>query len=167
MQWGRLLDFRLDDRPCDSDSSPYLLSYFSRLHCCVAFGNASTHSCFASDALRVGKLNKGPGGAQPLMREGFNRRKGLKQILEECGLWDQEYCARYPTGHGRPGYRPEGQCCARKILATERGFCEQKGRLQEEIEARGHKVIFYLSSTASSIRLSHTGAKLSGMVRDT
>ena len=29
------------------------------------------------------------------------------------------------------------------ILAAERVFREQKGRLQEEIEARGHKVIFF------------------------
>ena len=47
------------------------------------------------------------------------------------------------TSHGRSRCRPEGQCCARKILAAERDFREQKGRLQEEIEARGHKVIFY------------------------
>ena len=53
------------------------------------------------------------------------------------------YYASCPTSHGRPGCRPEGQCCARKILAAERDFREQKGRLQEEIEARGHKVIFY------------------------
>ena len=34
-------------------------------------------------------------------------------------------------------------CCARKILAAEQDFHEQRGRLQEEIEACGHKVIFY------------------------
>ena len=32
-----------------------------------AFDNASNHACFASDALRAEKLNKGPSGAQPLM----------------------------------------------------------------------------------------------------
>ena len=79
-----------------------------------AFDNASNHACFASDALRAEKLNKGPGGAQPLMREGFNHHKGLpqamqfpqnyrildlagkpkglKQILKERVLWDQRYC---------------------------------------------------------------------------
>ena len=41
------------------------------------------------------------------------------------------------------GCRPEGRCCARKILAAERDFLEQKGRLQEEIKARGHKVILF------------------------
>ena len=45
--------------------------------------------------------------------------------------------------HGRPGCRPEGQCCAQKILAAEQDFREQRGWLQEEIEAHGHGVIFY------------------------
>ena len=33
-------------------------------------------------------------------------------------------------------------CCARKVLAAERDFCEQKGQLTEELEARGQVVIF-------------------------
>ena len=128
-----------------------------------AFDKASNHACSASGALRVEKLNKG--GAQPRMREGFNHHRGLpqtmqfsqnyrilelagkpkdlKQILKERGLWDREYYASYPTSDGRPGCRPEGRCCAQKIRAAERDFREQKGRLQGEIEARGHKVIFY------------------------
>ena len=69
--------------------------------------------------------------------------KGLKQILKDRGLWDREYYASCPTSDSRLGYRSEGRCCARKILAAEPDFCEQTGRLQEEIEARGHKVIFY------------------------
>ena len=34
-------------------------------------------------------------------------------------------------------------CCARHILATQDDFKNQKPLLQELIEARGHKVIFY------------------------
>jgi hypothetical protein len=130
-----------------------------------AFDNASNHACFAPDALRAEKLNKGPGGAQPIMRDGFihqkdisqamqfpenyhirelaGKPKGLKQILKERGLWHREYYTTCPTTLGRPGCSPEGMCCARKILAKEQDFREQKGRLQEEIEARRHKVIFY------------------------
>ena len=89
-----------------------------------AFDNASNRACFASDVLRVEKLNKGPGRAQPLMREGLNHHKGLpqamqfpqnyqildlagkpkglKQILKEHGLWDRGYYASCPTSHGRP-----------------------------------------------------------------
>ena len=83
---------------------------------CIAvftFHDASNHSCFAFDALRVEKLDNGPGGSQPIMREGFihsrglpqtkqfsqdcrtrelagkpkGKPKGLKQILKERGLW--------------------------------------------------------------------------------
>ena len=36
----------------------------------------------------------------------------------------------------RPGCAPEGGCCSRRILFAERGFQDQKGRLQEEIEAK-------------------------------
>ena len=70
------------------------------------------HAYFASDALRAEKLNKGPGGAQPLMRDGSNHHnglpqtmqfpqnyqilelagkpEGLRQILEERGLWHRQ-----------------------------------------------------------------------------
>ncbi|KAG0632761.1 hypothetical protein HOY80DRAFT_1113696, partial [Tuber brumale] len=74
-----------------------------------AFDNASNHSCHASDALIASKMNRGPGGSQPLMRDGFihskqrpqsmvypenhsnyrlrGKAKGLEQILKERGLW--------------------------------------------------------------------------------
>ena len=45
--------------------------------------------------------------------------------------------------HNRPGYNPEGGCCARRVLEAERGFQYQKGRPQEEVEALGHRVLFY------------------------
>ena len=151
-----------------------------------AFYNASNHAYFASDVLRTEKLNKGPGGAQSLMREGsdhynglpqtmqFAQRyqtlehagkpEGLMQILEERGLWDREHYVSCPTSDGQPGCGPEGRCCARKILAAERDFREQKGRLQEGIEARGYKVIPHPSPTAS---LRYTGANLSGILEST
>ena len=37
----------------------------------------------------------------------------------------------------------EGGCCARRVLEAERDFQDQKGRLQEEVEALGHRVPFY------------------------
>ena len=40
--------------------------------------------------------------------------------------------------------QPNGNCCARKILAApQRDSKEQKGRLQEEVEALGHKALFH------------------------
>ena len=77
------------------------------------------------------------------IRELANRPKALRQILKERGLWDREQYTSCPKSDGRPGCRPEGRRCAGEILAAGGDFREQKGRLQEEIEARGHKVIFF------------------------
>ncbi len=76
------------------------------------FDNATSHSVYAEDALRVAKMNKGEGGQQPLLRNGwykdgdvvveqemfFTREdpatgtnckvpKGIQRVLEERGLW--------------------------------------------------------------------------------
>ena len=73
-----------------------------------AFDNSSNHSCYAEDALLVGNMNLGPGGKQPILRNGFNhttqevqsmvfpdnhpnpslrgKPKGIKQVLIERGL---------------------------------------------------------------------------------
>lgn len=50
-----------------------------------------------------------------------------------------------PTTHNRPGCDPtlHGECCATALLQSQRDFKEQTGRLQEEVEAAGHLVIFY------------------------
>jgi len=37
----------------------------------------------------------------------------------------------------------DGGCCARSLLASQPDFQAQKGRLEEEVEAHGHSVIFY------------------------
>src|SRR4051794_26590279 len=34
-------------------------------------------------------------------------------------------------------------CCARRLMANQLDFLEQHGEIQQEIEACGHKVIFY------------------------
>ena len=47
------------------------------------------------------------------------------------------------TTHNRLGCSSEGDCCAHRILGAERDFQDQKGRLQEEVEALGHRVLFY------------------------
>jgi hypothetical protein len=36
-----------------------------------------------------------------------------------------------------------GECCATALLQSQRDFQEQKGWLQEEVEAAGHSIIFY------------------------
>ena len=141
---------------------------------------------FASDALRVEKLNKGPGGAQPIMWEGFiqskgllqtmqfpqnyrirelaGKPKGLKQILKERGLWDRECHAR---SDGRPWCRPEGRCCARKILAADKIFLDKRVDYRRKLKLVVTKWSFIQSFTVSSIRLKDTGARLSGIPEST
>lgn len=58
-----------------------------------------------------------------------------------------------PTRDGRQGCPQDpdceytgkavGRCCARTLLANQRDFREQRGKLEEMITARGHKIIFY------------------------
>src|SRR6266516_7294827 len=130
------------------------------------FDNSSNHGCFAPNALRVEKLNLGPGGKQPHLRDGFihgqqasqsmqfppdydkpdlaGKPKGMKQILKERGLWPAEGLRLdcRPSDGQSTSCRPEGGCCARKVLAAQRDFREQKGQLREELEARGQVVLF-------------------------
>jgi len=76
------------------------------------FDNATSHSVYTDDALRASKMNKGRGGRQPLLRDGWYRDgeeivrqqmydtevdnatgnvkkipKGIQKILEERQLW--------------------------------------------------------------------------------
>jgi hypothetical protein len=48
-----------------------------------------------------------------------------------------------PVTHNRPGCDHHGGCCARRVLGAEKDFRNQKGRLQEEVENLGHRVLFY------------------------
>ena len=65
-------------------------------------------------------------------------------MLKECGLWPERgLVLECPASYNRPGCDPEGGCCARRVLEAERDFQDQKGRLQEEVEALGHSVLFY------------------------
>lgn len=138
-----------------------------------AFDNASNHSAFAADALVVAKMNLMPGGKQPLLRDGWDHNrdlpqpmifsqnhpdttlrgkpKGIQQVLRERGLWrdrradGSKFLLICPNTHGRPGCDPalNGECCATALLQSQRDFQEQKGWLQEKVEAAGHSVIFY------------------------
>ena len=77
-------------------------------------------------------------------RELAGKPKGIKRVLKERGLWPERgLVLECRTTHNQPGCDPEGGCCARRVLEAERDFQDQKGRLQEEVEALGHRVLFY------------------------
>ena len=70
--------------------------------------------------------------------------KGIKRVLKERGLWPERgLVLQCPTTHNRSGCDSEGGCCARRVLEAEMYFQDQKGRLEEEVEALGHHVLFY------------------------
>lgn len=137
------------------------------------FDNVTSHSAFAEDALRANKMNKSWRGKQLSIRDGYfisrdgmkviqkitfehdedrpkkmwDQPKGLQVILEERRLWPKEGLyldssmrkkvskeSRKHTGNG---------CCARWLLSQQPQFLEQKGRVQEVVEAKGHLVLFY------------------------
>ena len=123
------------------------------------FDNASNHCSFAEDALVVSKMNLNAGGSQARMRDGFihnkgvpqamsfsadhpslaGKPKGIKAVLQERDLWPAD---GYRLAC-RKGCQEEGRCCAKAVLASQPDFKAQKGRLQEELEAQGHQVMFY------------------------
>ncbi|KAH8914075.1 hypothetical protein BT69DRAFT_1343613 [Atractiella rhizophila] len=55
---------------------------FERLHpgqtALVVFDNSTGHGAMASDALNAKNMNLGPGGKQPVMRDGWWSKDGIK-----------------------------------------------------------------------------------------
>ena len=111
-------------------------------------------------------MNLHPGGKRGWLRDGFihgkgipqpmkfpadyhnselaGKQKGIKCVLKERGLWPERgFVLECPTTNDRPGCNPQGGCCARRVLGAEKDFHNQKGRLQEEVENLGHRVLFY------------------------
>ena len=89
---------REDSRPHCEDSHTNFLRSLSRLYSWISPDNATNHSGHAPDALRVQKLNKGPGGAQPCMREGFIHHNGLPQTVKFPANCFNFTLARKPRG---------------------------------------------------------------------
>jgi hypothetical protein len=144
---------------------------FPNCEALFAFDNSSNHSSFAPDALLASRMNLFPGGNQPKMRDGWNYQKNLpqsmtfdendristlqgqpkgqKQILMERGLWPEictngtKFLLKCPAKNNKSTCDNSGKCCSTALLQSQPDFQNQKGWLQEEIEAAGHNVIFY------------------------
>jgi hypothetical protein len=138
----------------------------SRLYWCVPFDNSSNHG-FTLRTHCAQNMNMGPGGKQPIRRPGIlpgrgkqqmqfpddyhdeslrRKPKGIKLALEERNLWQPHWMSQCASGCSN-----SDDCCERWCLFQQPDFKEQKGWIQETIEARGHKVLFYSNSTGSSI----------------
>src|ERR1043166_2354973 len=123
-----------------------------------AFDNSTSHGAFSPDALIASYMNVGPGGKQPKMRNTiFNgqvqlmnypddfpdeslreKPKGMKQILHERQLLKPGL-----KGFCKNKNSTDNQCCMQHILENQPDFLSQKCMIQEIIESKGHKVIFY------------------------
>lgn len=91
---------------------PIAMSLYPGYQFLFLFDNATSHAVYSEDALRVRKMNKGIGGKQPFLRDGwFDKegqrqlqsmtflgpdslpeiivpvQKGVQMVLEERGLW--------------------------------------------------------------------------------
>lgn len=123
--------------------------------------NSQGHSAYSADALLVSRMNLGPGGAKPCMRDGWYMRdgqkitqsmvfpqdhptnpgqpKGMKEVLRERGMWRNGLlllcrnakCSIEATS-----------CCATRIMSLQPDFQAQRSLVQETIEAAGHLCIF-------------------------
>jgi len=107
-------------------------------------------------------MNLNPGGAVPKLADGWFMRdggrisqpmvfptdhptnadqpKGIKQVLNEQGLWRQglHLDCKKPKICSIDSI----DCCARRLLSQQPDFLEQKSSVQEVIEAAGHLCIF-------------------------
>ncbi|RKF62157.1 hypothetical protein GcM3_149011 [Golovinomyces cichoracearum] len=112
------------------------------------FDSSSNHYAMAADSLVAPKLSLSDGGTVLLMRDAvFNGhvkkmqvaegvQKGIRTILQERGKW-------------KNGFRLDckGNCssdngyCARRILASEENFLNEKTILQRAVEDKGHLLI--------------------------
>lgn len=102
------------------------------------FDNAPSHKELAEDALNADKMNVGPGGKQPVMRNTVwngevqklvnenGQPKGMRKILEERGI-------------DTIGMKAKDM---RLILKSHTDFSSQKTILEDYIERRGHVCIF-------------------------
>ena len=123
-----------------------------------AFDNSSSHGAFSCDALNAKAMNVNSGGKQPKMHDTiFNGQvqhmvfpdnhpddklrgqpTGMRVILQERQLWKEGM-----VGFCNNDSPTSNSCCMRHVLEQQEDFCNQRCLLQEVIEEKGHKVIFY------------------------
>jgi hypothetical protein len=132
-----------------------------------AFDNSTNHGAMSENALCADRMNVGPGGKQPIMHptrfgpnntyqsmvfgpdhpQNANKPKGMRQILQERGLWRQNLLAVCALCKAKDKTvkcdLTRIDCCARRILSLQPDFLGEKSELEQTIVAAGHKCIFY------------------------
>jgi len=118
------------------------------------FDQSSNHSALPVDALRASTMNLSKGGKQPKMCNGWFMKdgcrveqemqgqdglpKGAQQVLIERGLWTRNLrlqCKGCPESNR--------SCCARRVLAHQPDFLEQRNNLAITVEDAGDIADFY------------------------
>ncbi|KAI5811939.1 hypothetical protein BZA77DRAFT_360145 [Pyronema omphalodes] len=132
------------------------------------------------------RMNSLPGGQQPLMRDTtfvhpsscilqtqhmvsqpgddvpvhqVGKAKGIKQVLQERGLWDEGLRSRCPSlAKKQPAETDEQHaaralafqrcikghfCCAFRIMESQPDFVQEKSLIEIQIVKRGHECLFY------------------------
>ena len=125
-----------------------------------AFDNSSNHHATRPDGLCANSLNLSDGGKHvPLLRETTFRapdgstqvqkmqtaagvQKGVKTILTERGIWNDDLSLQCPTANG--GCPLEStSCCARRMLSLQPDFAAQPCWLEDTLSVTGHDIIFF------------------------
>ena len=114
------------------------------------FDNATSHSIYADDALRTQKMNKGEGGEQPFLRDGWFKdsdttciqpmwyscqdpatgaliqvQKGIQRVLKERKLWPRsELNLEYPKP--KCATCQDIVTCKKCIKGTKYNSCKEK-----------------------------------------
>ena len=122
-----------------------------------AFDNNSNHAAFSKDALIANRMNLGPGGKQPIMRDTYfkldnqlqsmvfsatysnkklqGKPKGIKQVLIERRKWPSGgLVLEYKECKEKVQNDLRISCCARQVISLESDFLAQKSAIEELIE---------------------------------
>jgi hypothetical protein len=73
-------------------------------------------------------------------------RKGLKVVLKERDIWQPGLhlqCKKSSTNKLNKDCLEGGTCCARALISVQSDFQTQQCHLQDEVENRGHSVLFF------------------------
>lgn len=136
---------------------------FNRMHpgsqALFCFDNSTNHQAMASDALVASRMNKGSGGKQPVLRDGWfvdpdgkitvqkmtdanGKPLGLKNVLLERGKWIEGL--RLKCGNRvEIANDVECTCCCIHRMASQPDFINQKSALEEVILENEHLMTFF------------------------